>query len=281
MDLPLSPFVLPGALVLFGAVMGSFFNVLIYRVPRGLSIVVPASRCGTCGAPIPWWANIPIISYLALRGRCLSCGTKIPLRYLLVEILTPSAYLLLSLRNAPDHLLQWGIEALFLSILIIVTFTDLETYLIPDVFSIGGLVAGLAVSPWNSDITFIEALIGAIFGGAVLAAIAWGYHRIRGVEGMGGGDVKLLAMIGAFTGWQGALLALFSSALLGALAGCVLILLNSLRHRLASSREKPRDEESAGRGLATMIPYGPFLAIGGTIALLWGKTFWHWYLGGW
>ncbi|MCX7823156.1 MAG: prepilin peptidase [Syntrophobacterales bacterium] len=262
-------------LIVFGAIMGSFFNMLIYRTPRGLSILGPSSFCPKCEKPIPWWGNIPLLSYIILRRRCVYCKGTIPLRYLLVEILTPTAYVLLYLRNSDAGMVQWGIEALFVSLLIIVTFTDIETYLIPDIFSIGGIFIGLFLSPWNRNLTFLESLFGVIVGGGVLLLIAYGYQKLRGVEGMGGGDVKLLAMIGAFTGWKGAIFALFSSAFVGTIAGFVVM----MQSKKSVSRDDNGDSHH-GNTLSTMIPYGPFLALGGIGALLWGDDFWRWYLGG-
>lgn len=256
----------------FGAIMGSFFNMLIYRVPRDMSILTPSSFCPGCKNRIPWWANIPVISYILIRGRCIHCKKPIPLRYFIVELLTPAAYVLLYLKNTNTGMIQWGIEALFVSILIIVTFTDLETYLIPDVFSLGGICAGIALSPWNAQITFVESIIGTILGGGSLFIVAYGYYKLRGMEGMGGGDVKLLAMIGSFTGWKGAVFALFSSAITGTLAGIIVIMV---------SRKVKENEVASGKSaLSTMIPYGPFLALGGLGAIIWGDTFWNWYLNG-
>lgn len=262
--------------VVFGAIMGSFFNMLIYRVPRGISILTPLSFCPACGQSIPWWANIPIVSYLLLKRKCAYCKEPIPIRYLLVELITPAAYVLLYLKNVNTGIFQWGIEALFVSLLIIITFTDIETYIIPDVFSIGGIFAGIALSPWNANLTFVESIVGILVGGGVLLLVAYGYYKVRGIEGMGGGDVKLLAMIGAFTGWKGAILALFSSALIGAIAGLIII----FSARKDKSEITESNETSSQSALYTMIPYGPFLAIGGLGALLWGNTFWNWYLSG-
>ena len=262
---------------LFGAIMGSFFNMLIYRVPRRLSIIGPSSFCPACGKPIPWWANVPIISYLLLRGKCVHCKQSIPVRYLVVEVITSVAYALLYWRNLEAGILQWSIETLFVSLLIIVTFTDLETYLIPDVFSLGGLVAGLALSPWNRVVTVMDAFLGAFVGGGILFVIAYGYYKARGIEGMGGGDIKLLAMIGAFTGWKGALVALFISAFTGAVVGLIVFVIGKSRSACEDSASSDSQKQSA---LSTMIPYGPFLAFGGLLALLWGKMFWTWYLSG-
>lgn len=266
-----------GLVIVFGAVMGSFFNMLIYRLPRDLSIVMPSSFCPKCEKPIPWWGNIPVLSYILLGGRCVHCKNPIPLRYLLVELITPAAYVLLYLRNLNAGMLQWGIEAFFVSLLIVITFTDLETYLIPDILSVGGTCVGLAVSYWNLNVTVGESFLGAAVGGGILLLIAYGYQKLRGIEGMGGGDVKLLAMIGAFTGWKGAILALFSSAVLGTIAGLTII---ALRKPGTDRETDSTGSEASHKALSTMIPYGPFLALGGLGALLWGKSFWNWYVAG-
>lgn len=263
--------------VILGAIMGSFFNMLIYRLPRDLSILSPSSFCPKCEKPIPWWGNIPILSYLVIKGQCAHCKNPIPIRYFVVELITPAAYVLLYFRNLNVGVLQWSIEAFFVSLLIIITFTDLETYLIPDVLSLGGTFVGLAVSFWNLNVTVKDSFLGALVGGGILFLIAYGYQKLRGVEGMGGGDVKLLAMIGAFTGWKGAMMALFSSAVLGTIAGLIIVLFRKPGTNGGTDIANP---EESHRALSTMIPYGPFLALGGLGALLWGKSFWSWYLGG-
>ncbi|MEJ5300115.1 MAG: prepilin peptidase [Thermodesulforhabdaceae bacterium] len=260
---------------LFGAIMGSFFNMLIYRVPRGLSILGPSSFCPNCTKSLPLWANVPILSYLLLRGKCAHCKHPIPLRYLLVEVITVVTYVLLYYRNIEYGIIQWFIEAIFVSLLIVVTFTDLETYLIPDIFSIGGLITGLVVSPWNRVVTVMDVFLGVLIGGGVLFLIAYGYQKVRGVEGMGGGDVKLLAMIGAFTGWKGAVMALFISAFTGAIAGLVII---GVKQSKKGAKKITSDNIQGQTALSTMIPYGPFLAFGGLIALIWSSAFWNWYI---
>ncbi|SFM59893.1 prepilin peptidase [Thermodesulforhabdus norvegica] len=242
---------------LFGAVLGSFFNVLIYRVPRGMSIVRPRSSCPYCNSAIAWYDNIPILSYILLAGRCRSCKKFISPRYLVVEIVTSFALCFAFFRNGLSP--QFFVESLFFSLLILVTFTDLETFLIPDLYSIGGIFLGLALSGFNPQVTWKEALVGVLIGAGVLLAIACGYGKIRGHEGMGGGDIKLLGMIGAFTGWKGVIIALFVSALSGLAAGLIV---------MAVKRQ----------GLKTAIPYGPFLALGGLVAYLWQKEIIHAYL---
>ncbi len=253
-------------ILVLGAIIGSFFNVLIYRVPRKMSVISPRSFCPSCKTIIPWWANMPVLSYLFLKGKCFKCGAKIPLRYLIVEIITPLAYLSLFYFHNFDLNPQLGIELLVVSIFIVVTFIDLETYLIPDVFSLGGLLVGLFLSPWNKAVTVSDAILGVVLGGGILVVISFFYKKLKGVEGMGGGDVKFLAMIGAFTGWKGAIIALFSSALLGTLAGVGLVIIRRIKAGSCS----------VNLG-TTMIPYGPFLALGGVIALFGGNIIWNWY----
>lgn len=241
----------------FGAVLGSFFNVLIYRIPRNMSILFPRSSCPHCGSTIPWYDNIPVISYILLKGKCRRCRKPISPRYILVEIITSLALCFAFARNGitPPFL----VDALFFCLLILITFTDLETYLIPDVYSLGGIVLGLLLSGFNPQVTWVESITGVLIGAGLLLLIAYTYSKIRGHEGMGGGDIKLLGMIGAFTGWKGVIISLFLSAFSGLVAGLIV---------MAVKRE----------GLKTAIPYGPFLAIGAVVAYLWQKEIIHAYL---
>jgi len=242
---------------LLGAIMGSFFNMLIYRLPRGLSIIKPRSMCPACGHRLTWTENIPVVSYLLLKGRCKNCGKRIPFRYLVVEIITSAAYAYAYWRSGLSPL--YLVDLIFFSLLILIAFTDLETYLIPDVYSIGGIFAGLALSGPNPLVSWKGAVVGVILGGSIFAGIAYAYARIRKQEGLGGGDIKLLAMIGAFTGCKGIIITIFISAVTGLLAGFIAIW-------------------KSKKGLQTMIPYGPFLATGGFIAYIWGNRIMDWYI---
>ncbi len=242
-----------------GLCVGSFLNVCISRVPEGLSIVRPASRCPSCGHVLRFYDNIPLISYLLLGARCRSCHVFISPRYPAVELLTGAMAVFVLLKYGPD--ISALIYFFFISSLIVVTFIDIDYQIIPDKISLAGIAAGLAVSPLLSQITFTESLIGAISGGGSLFAVAMGYYLLTGKEGMGGGDIKLLAMIGAFTGWQGVIFTVFAASATGTVIGLVLM-------------------AAAGRNMKFAVPFGPFLSLGAIAYLFFGQIVIHWYLFG-
>ena len=241
----------------FGAVIGSFLNVCIRRLPAGESIVYPPSHCLGCGAPIHSWDNIPLLSYLLLRGRCRSCGGRISARYPAVEGLTALAFAVLLYRFGLTG--SFAVGALFVAALIVITFIDIDYQIIPDVITLPGIVVGLLLSVCGLGPSIRDSILGALLGGGLLYAVAVGYHAWTGREGMGGGDVKLLAMIGAFLGWQNVLVTLIIGSFSGTLIGTALIL---------------------GRGVDARvpIPFGPFLAIGATCAMFCGDLLIDWYL---
>ncbi len=255
----------------FGLVIGSFLNVCIHRLPAGTSIVHPRSSCPGCGHLIRAWDNIPVLSYLLLRGRCRDCGTRISPRYPLVELLSGGFAAMAVARFGAgwEALLVFALIAAFL----VITFIDIDHRIIPDAISLPGIAVGLAASflPWllsgphppgASPLpvqTPLESLIGILAGGGSLFLVAWGYQLITGREGMGGGDIKLLAMIGAFTGWKGVLFTIFVSSLTGTLAGIALMLRQRGDMKLA-------------------VPFGPFLAIGAIAYLFIGPETFAWYL---
>jgi leader peptidase (prepilin peptidase)/N-methyltransferase len=242
----------------FGAAVGSFLNVCIYRMPAGQSVVWPASRCPRCNTPIRPYDNLPLLSYVILRGRCRACAAPIPARYVIVEGLAGLSALaaLWHWGSSPEALVAFG----FLSALIVVTFIDLDHQIIPDVISLPGIAVGLLLSLVLEQPGLRSAAIGAALGGAVLAAVAYGYYWLTGREGMGGGDVKLLAMIGAFLGWKAVPVTLLLASLTGSIIGVSLMLLRGASTRLA-------------------IPFGPFLAAGAVCALFFGDALVDWYLG--
>ena len=193
---------------LFGAVVGSFLNVCIVRIPRGDSIVNPPSHCPDCKTAIRFYDNIPLVSYVALLGRCRSCGERISSRYFFVELLMGS--LAVALHYQFGLSLAFLVSFIFVAALIVISFIDLDVRIVPDVISLPGIVAGLVFSvvaryvindPFELIPSPLSALIGILVGGGFLLALAWAYEAFTGVEGMGGGDIKLLAMIGAFLGW--------------------------------------------------------------------------------
>jgi leader peptidase (prepilin peptidase)/N-methyltransferase len=242
---------------IFGMVIGSFLNVCIYRLPVARSIVRPRSQCPQCGHPIRARDNIPVLSYLMLRGRCRDCGVRIPLRYPLVEILSATFAAMAVARFG----LGWQAALVFalIAALLVITFIDLDHRIIPDAITLPGIPIGLAASFAPGLISPSESLIGILAGGGSLFLVAWGYQLITQREGMGGGDIKLLAMIGAFMGWKGVLFTIFVASLTGTLAGMALIC-----HRRGDMK--------------LAVPFGPFLAVGAIAYLFIGPELWSWYL---
>jgi leader peptidase (prepilin peptidase)/N-methyltransferase len=253
-----------------GAVIGSFLNVCIHRLPAGESVVYPPSHCPGCGVRIRSRDNIPLLSYVLLRGRCRSCGAPISLRYPVVEALSGALLMLLLYRFELSHvgvdgqqlgavLPKLGVYAAFVAALIVVSFIDLDHQIIPDVISLPGIVVGLVASVLGQGPPLLDSLLGALVGGGILYAVAVGYHAFTGREGMGGGDIKLLAMIGAFLGWRGVLLSLIIGSFTGAVVGISLILVRRTDSRVP-------------------IPFGPFLALGAVCSLAFGDRLITWYL---
>ncbi|MFP3980995.1 MAG: prepilin peptidase [Desulfobacterales bacterium] len=242
-----------------GLCIGSFLNVCISRLPRGLSIVNPGSRCPQCGTSIRFYDNIPVLSFLLLGAKCRGCGESISVRYPAVELLTGIMACGIVLKYGPT--IPALIYFLFIAALIVVAFIDLGHRIIPDRISLTGVVAGLAASFVLPEITWTDSLIGILAGGGSLFAVAMGYYLLTGKEGMGGGDIKLLAMIGAFTGWQGVVFTIFAASAAGTAVGLVLMAL-------------------AGKNLKFAVPFGPFLSLGAVVYLFFGQAIIHWYLMG-
>jgi leader peptidase (prepilin peptidase)/N-methyltransferase len=244
------------AAALFGAVVGSFLNVVIYRLPRGESLSFPPSHCPNCGRGIRPWDNVPVLSYLLLRGSCRNCSHPISPRYPLVEALMAGLSAGAWLRFGPT--VPFGVYFVFLAGLVAVTFIDLDHKIIPDSLSLGGTALGLAAS-FFTGVGWKASLVGALLGGGLLLAVALGYYALTRREGMGLGDAKLLAAIGAFLGWQAVLFTVFVSSVVGSVVGVAVAGLQ---------RSNLRFE----------VPYGPFLALGAVLYLFWGPPLVDWYL---
>ncbi|HSL20040.1 MAG TPA: prepilin peptidase [Vicinamibacterales bacterium] len=247
----------PGVVVgLAGLAIGSFLNVIIHRLPRDMSIVWPGSSCAVCGARIRWYDNVPILGWLLLRGRCRDCRQPISIRYPLVELATLAAFLLCYREFGADWLLVPRL--LFSAALIALFAIDLEHQILPNTITVPGIVAGIAFSialpPGIRD-----AVIGAAAGGGALWLIAEGWSRLRGVDAMGFGDVKMLAMIGAFLGWKLVIVTFVLSSLIGGAFAAAL---------LAARRTT----------LTSALPFGTFLAIAAFVAGLRGERLMNWYL---
>ena len=243
---------------IFGAVVGSFLNVCICRLPKGESIVFPPSHCPACGFTLPFYDNIPLISWLILRGRCRSCRGPISFRYPLVELI--SALLTLFLFKRFGLSLPFGILFIFCSAMVVITFIDLDHMIIPDVISLPGIILGFVFSFFIPQLGWLNSLLGILAGGGSLYLVASLYQRFTGKEGMGGGDIKLLAMMGAFFGWQAIPFIIFISALTGSVIGITLMLVQKKDGKLA-------------------IPFGPFLALSSIVHIFYGRQMIHWYLG--
>ncbi len=243
------------ALVL-GCVLGSFYNVVIYRLPAGQSIVYPGSKCPACGNAIAAFDNIPMMSYLLLGGKCRHCKASISIRYPIVEGISGLLALLLFRRYGLHP--QLVIEFIFCSLLLIIAMIDIDTFIIPDILSLPGIALGLLFSFFTPRLSWWDSLLGIILGGGILYLIATGYSLLRRKEGMGGGDIKLLGMIGAFIGWPGVAFTILVSSVSGMLIALPLMW-------------------RSGKGLGSAIPYGPFLALGAVAYIFWGQLFFHWY----
>ncbi len=263
--------------LILGLVIGSFLNVCIVRLPRGRSLSKPGSHCPRCKEPIRFYDNIPLVSFILLRAKCRKCGEPISWRYPLVELINGLCYVWI--------VREFGIggEAVLIMVLIssliVITFIDFDHQIIPDIITLPGMLVGLSFAPFylypladslpfhlgslfpHASLyltAFLNSLIGLLVGAVPLFTVGWIWERLRHVEAMGGGDVKLMGMIGSFLGWKGALLTIMLGALTGSVGGILLILLK--RHKM----EK-------------VIPFGPFLAFGAVVTAFYGPSIISWY----
>ena len=237
---------------IFGAAVGSFLNVCIFRMPAKTSIIKPLSQCPHCHHPIRFYDNIPLISYIVLRGKCRDCSGKISWRYPLVELITAVLSLLLFLQFGLT--LRFLIFFVFTSVLIVIAFIDLDHRIIPDILTLPGIPIFFLLAVFIVKVPWLEALLGILIGGGILFAIAFGYELISKREGMGGGDIKLLAMIGGFLGWKSLLFVLLVSSFLGAIVGVSIMII------------KKQD-------MKYQVPFGPFLSAGAVAYFFWGDVF--------
>jgi len=242
---------------LLGAAIGSFLNVCIYRLPSGLSIISPRSFCPVCQKPIRAYDNVPVLSYFLLGGKCRNCGTKIPWRYPFVEALTGAIALVL--------FYKFNFSPLFFSLfafsaaLIVITFIDLDHQIIPDVISLPGIGVGFLLAVFGLSVSIKESIIGILLGGGSLYLAAVLYETLMKREGMGGGDVKLLAMIGAWLGWKAVLFTLFFASFSGSIIGGAIMLAKKEGGKYA-------------------VPFGPFLAFAALAYIFFGQKLITWYL---
>jgi leader peptidase (prepilin peptidase)/N-methyltransferase len=247
------PFTLIAAV--FGAAIGSFLNVCIYRLPRHLSITSPPSSCPHCGRRLAWFENVPVAAWIALRGRCRTCGAPLGVRYILIEALTAAAFAAAAWYYGPGLLLA---SRLVLVCALIVLFAiDLEHHLLPNVITLPGIVVGFSFSLLAGN--WVDSLLGILLGGGSLLALFYVWLWLRNEEALGMGDPKMLAMIGAFLGWRMTLLTLIVGSFSGSIVGVAMI--------------------AVGRGhRKSMLPFGCFLAIGALVSATVGPAIVGWYL---
>jgi leader peptidase (prepilin peptidase)/N-methyltransferase len=260
----MTPYLLIATVFLLGLCVGSFLNVCIYRLPAEASIVHPGSMCPVCKTPIRPYDNIPLLSYLLLLGKCRRCKTPIPIRYPLVELMTGLLALAVLARFGPT--LTAGVLFIFCAALVVVTFIDIDHQIIPDVISLPGIpiffLSRLILPHPDALTALLHSALGILAGGGSLFLVAWTYQALTGKEGMGGGDIKLLAMIGALVGWKGVLFTIFAGSSTGCLVGFLLM----------ASAPKGSD------GMKLRVPFGPFLSLGALLYLFWGPYLIRWYL---
>ena len=246
-------------LALVGAALGSFLNVCLYRWPLEQSVVRPRSRCPGCGTQISWYDNIPVLSWLVLRGKCRTCGEGISVQYPAVELAVALIWLGMALWQGP------GLEAvrgsIFLTLLLGIAIIDGKHRIIPDQFSLGGAALGLIFAAWPEGYPLAQAALGAGVGFGLMWAVKWGGEALLKKPALGVGDIHMMAMVGAFIGYQGALLTVFLGSALGLVIGVPLAWL-----------------QGKLEAMGTYLPLGTFLAMGATVAYLWGEPLIRWYL---
>lgn len=253
-----APWLLPAFAVLFGLVWGSFLNVVIHRLPLGQSLVSPRSRCPSCGKEVAAYDNVPLVSYVVLGGRCRHCKASISLRYPLVEASVGAASLASFVRQGPS--VAALAELAFVAAMVALIFIDYDHQILPNSITIPGTVAALAYAGWRCDLAFSNCLLGAALGGGLLFFVSEVYFRLRKIEGLGFGDVKMMAMVGAFVGWKGVLLTLFLGSLSGTAVGLVVLVVR-------------------GGDLRTKLPFGTFLGMGAIATVYVGGALIAWYSG--
>ncbi|ACN16124.1 PilD [Desulforapulum autotrophicum HRM2] len=251
------PMVLTIIIFFTGACIGSFLNVCIYRIPLHLSIVWPGSACPRCKTPLPFYLNIPILSYILIRGKCRFCHAPISIRYPLVEALTGFLALAVTAKFGitPATLFYFT----FAATLVVISFIDIDFQIIPDIISLPGILVFASASVFIPRMDFMDTILGIVAGGGTLYLVALVYYLIRKEEGMGGGDIKLLAMIGGVVGWQGVAFTLFAGSLMGTAGGVIIMVLT----RLGDVKLK--------------IPFGPFLSAGSLVYIFFGEPIINWY----
>ena len=245
-----------GAFIL-GLCLGSFYNVCVHRYLTGQSVVSPGSHCPACGHVLSWWENVPVLSYILLRARCRSCKGSIHWRYPAVELLSGVLALLFALKFGPT--LQWAAYMVFVGIFLVASFIDLEIFILPDVLTWPAAVLALS-TPLFLPASWLETVLGSLCGAGIFLLLQQAYLRLRGLDALGTGDIKLMLSLGALTGLSRLPLMILLSALSALLAAAVWM------------------RRPDGRGMRTAVPFGPFLCLGAVLTLLWGDMILDWLL---
>lgn len=239
--------------LVLGLIIGSFLNVCIYRIPQNQSIAFPASHCPGCQKKLQWWHLIPLISFMFLKGRCAYCARKISIRYPIMELINGLLYLVVFYKFGLTWITLQGF--ILVSTLLVVSFIDMDHRIIPNKIVLFLMIVSIPLNFLVSNLTWLEMLWGFLVGGGLLLVIA-----LLSRGGMGGGDIKLMAALGLYLGWQQILMAIFIASLIGSIVGIFLMLF-------------------FGKGRKTAIPFGPFLAIGTLVCYLWSDQLINWYIG--
>ena len=250
-------FLIVSIIFIFGMCIGSFLNVCIYRLPTSKSIAdPPRSICPSCNSPIRFYDNIPVLSYIWLKGRCRNCDVPISFRYPMVELMNGIVAMGLLFKFGLS--LESLVYFVFISSLLVITFIDLDHQIIPDIITLPGIPMGMVASFALPTISFKASALGLLIGGGSLWFVAWLYNLIARRDGMGGGDIKLLAMIGTIIGWKGVIFTIFASSVMGSCVGITMMLIK-------------------GKNMKYAIPFGPFLSIGAIAYVFVGSQIIAWY----
>lgn len=248
----------PSFALVYGLVIGSFLNVVIYRLPLGKSIVRPRSGCPSCGEPIAGYDNLPVLSWVLLRGKCRRCHAGISIRYPAIELSVGAISLIAFLQHGPT--LEYAVVFGFAAAMVVLIFIDYDHQILPDSITLGGWLLGFLLAAPREALTLVEAISGAALGAGLLYFVSEVYFRLRKIEGLGFGDVKMMGMVGAFVGWKGVLLTLFLGSFSGSLVGVGLVMLR-------------------GGDMKTKLPFGTFLGMGALAAIFVGEPVIDWYSG--
>jgi leader peptidase (prepilin peptidase)/N-methyltransferase len=256
-----SVFVSPALSGILGLLLGSFYNVCIHRYLHSESIIRPASHCPQCGHTLSWWENIPLISFVLLKARCRFCKTAISWQYPLVEGISGTWAFLLALQYGLGW--SWLVFLVFGGLLIIMSAIDLKIFVLPDILTISGSILALPCAVYLLDHTWQSTLLGGLIGAGSFFLLQQGYKLLKGIEGLGTGDIKLMFLLGALLGWQSLPILVFLAAISGLIVSIIFFYTHIKQ-----------------QGMQTAIPFGPFLSFGGMIYMLMGTEIWRWYLTG-